>query len=197
LEPVAVQDVGVRAAARGARRERLAQVRRGALCQPDDRRVDGEVEPVVVALDAGLRARRVQALADPRAMAARGLLEAAPHVVGLRLELLEAQAPRLAAQADAVRHDVDRQAALDHAEVGRRLGVDPPEPHRGDRLAGDLDRADPLLRTHARVGLEAVDREDHLVRGRRPHDELAGAVHVEDEPGPGPEAPGVEVLGAE
>src|SRR3989442_9599587 len=165
--------------------------------QATDRGVVAEVEPLVAAGHPRLDASRVPAPLDGDLVAGRRVVEAALHVLGLRVELGEVPAPRLAPYRDPVGHDVGRQPALDHPEVRRRLVVDAAEPHPRDGLGRHLDGADALLGADAGVGLEAVHHEAHVIGGRRARDQLVDAVAVEDEPAPGGQACDVEVLGAE
>ena len=58
-------------------------------------------------------------------------------------------------------HDVDRAAAGDRADVDRRLLVQAPERHRGDRAGGGEDRAAPVLGADARVRGGAAEARLH------------------------------------
>ena len=197
FEAAAGEDVGVTPAAGGPRADLAPKVRRRLHHQPDDRRVVAELERLVATVDARLDPSRMLASFDGHAVAGGRLVEAAAHVLALGVELGEVAAPRLALHHHAVRHDVGREPSLDHAEVGRGLLVEAAQAHGRDGLAGDLDRADALLRADAGVGLEAVDDEAHVIGRRRARDQLVHAVAVEHQPAPRRQACDVEVLGAE
>src|SRR5205814_3219838 len=63
--------------------------------------------------------------------------------------------------------------AVDDADVGSGLGVEPTEAHRGDRFGGRGDRARPGLGPDPGVGRAAAKvGQDSVVRGRG-HDDLA------------------------
>src|SRR5439155_1766718 len=123
--------------------------------------------------------------------------EAGTHVLGLRRQAREGVAPRLAAHADLVGHDVAGTATRDHADVGGGLGVQAAEPHRGDGLGRDADRAYALLGRHAGMGGTAADHDLDQVRARRAREGEAHGVAVEHEAATGADPAEVEVAGAE
>ena len=104
---------------------------------------------------------------------------------------------RLAVQHAAVGDDVAGNAAVDDADVGGGLVVEPSEPHVGDRAAGGGDRGAALLRRHPRVRGLADEGDLHDHRVRRAEDHLADRPGlVVDVPDAGGEARAVERLGA-
>ena len=64
------------------------------------------------------------------------------------------------------RHDVARHPALDQADVGGGLGIDPAERHRRDRPGRRQDGAAPLLRRDPGVGRPAAEREPEASAAR-------------------------------
>src|SRR5437773_9718702 len=130
-------------------------------------------------------------------MTPRRALEARDHMLRLRAKLRVAPAARLALHRDLVGNDVAGEPSLDRPEVCRRLLVDTPEPHRGDRLAGDADRADALLGTESGMRFETVHGEGHAIRRRPLHHQLVDAVAIEHEAAARTQPADVEMLGAE
>jgi hypothetical protein len=95
-------------------------------------------------------------------------------------------------------HDVGpARPAADGADVGRRLVVDAPQPHGGDRLGRSEDRAAADFGTQAGVSGGAVERGAQAVEGRRANDDLPDRRGmVEDEAERRAQDRGVERLGA-
>ena len=86
------------------------------------------------------------------------------HLLG---ELALVVRARLADEAAEVGNDVRGAAALDRADVRRRLLVDAAEPHLRDRARCGGDRRAPVLREHAGVRGAAVEDDlEHDRRGR-------------------------------
>ncbi len=110
------------------------------------------------------------------------IFETFDHMFDLRGQLEGIVRARFATHHDLVGHDVARAAALDGAEVGSRLVVDPSQAHRGDRFGGYLDRREAALGRHSGVRLEAADGETQAVRTGAAHKQVAGRVAVEDQP---------------
>src|SRR3954462_14918197 len=89
-------------------------------------------------------------------------------------------ASRLTPQLKPLRQNVGRIAALDHANIRSRLGVDPPQRHRGQRLRGHHDRIDAPLWRHASVrGTADHSRTNAILRWRGDRDSTEVAARVE------------------
>jgi len=189
LEATAVEDVGVAAAAHARGGDGAAGAGGGGDDQPHDDGVLGDGHGLVGRLDLDLDARA--------GVAGGGLRETGAHVVGLGGEPHEVVAAGLAAYAHLVGDDVGRAAALDAADVRGRLRVDAPEPHAGDRLGGDLDRAHAALGRHAGVRRLAAYHDLEVVGARGAREGEADGVAVEDEAAPGAHPGEVQVLRAE
>ena len=95
---------------------------------------------------------------------------------------LGVEAARLGVDAAVAGDDVARGAALDQADVGRRLLVEPPQLHPRDRRRGGRDRAAAVLGPDPGVGLDPGEVGEDLLLGRRRDDHLADRPGVvEDE----------------
>ena len=126
------------------------------------------------------RVRALDLELDARAVSFRRILERRRHRRGLSGQLLVVAAARLALDEHLVGHDVGRHAALDHADVGRGLRIDAAQRHRGDRLAGDADGVDALLRLRARVRGLAVHLDlQGVLAGRAGDDDADGPARVQ------------------
>ena len=96
----------------------------------------------------------------------RGVVEVVDHLGDDGLDRLGRERARLAAQRAALGDDVRaRHAALDRADVRRRLGVQAPQAHRRDGAGGGDDRAAPVLGPDARRGRRG--RGTDAAAGRR------------------------------
>ena len=156
--------------------------RRGALHQRDDAGVVRHVQAIVLMVDVDLHPRLVLAPAHAHRPPRGDVQEAAAHGFRLRLELRRAEAARLAADDDAIGHDIGREAALDHPEIRGGLRVEAAEAHRRYRFRRHLDGREPLLGADPRVGGEPVDGEREPIGPGGSRDELGHAVHVQHEP---------------
>src|SRR5215212_1015789 len=90
-----------------------------------------------------------------------------------RLDLRLVERAHLRLDHAALRHDVDPRPAGDRADVRRRLLVEAPERHRGDRARGGDDRAAAGLRTDPGVRGDAAQLGDDAVVVRRGEHDLA------------------------
>ncbi len=110
---------------------------------------------------------------------------------------LGVEAARLGDDPAVAGDDVARGAALDQADVGRRLLVEPAQLHARDRRRGGGDRAAAVLGPDPGVGLDPGEVGADLLLGRRGDDHLADrAGVVEDEAALGAQQARVEGLGA-
>src|SRR6266571_793906 len=88
-------------------------------------------------------------------------------MLGLPVQFFLVVTSRFAFQDDGVRHDVDRYAALDNADVRGGLVVDSTELHLRDALGRHFDGADSFFRANSRVSFEALNVKLHTVGGKR------------------------------
>src|ERR1041385_5886569 len=114
------------------------------------------IHAIVITLDFRINPSRVSLAVDFERMARRGFFETMLHVFGLTVELFRAVASSLAAQHYLVGHDIDRHAALDHANIRSGLMIDASQAHVRNPIGGDSDRVDASLRTYAGMRFEPV-----------------------------------------
>ena len=85
---------------------------------------------------------------------ARGLFQTALHMLGLAREFFRIVAARFAAQDYLIRHDVDRHASFDNADISSGFMIDAAKAHLRDSPCGYLNRIDASFRTDAGMRLE-------------------------------------------
>jgi hypothetical protein len=95
------------------------------------------------------------------------VVEVVHHLGHERLHSRLVEAAHLADDAAVLGYDIERSSAGDRSHVGGRLGVDPAEPHRGDRASGGSDRAAPIFGSDASVRRASLELGDQAVVGRR------------------------------
>ena len=87
-----------------------------------------------------------------------------------------------------VGHDVRRPARIHRADVGRRIGIEPPQLHLRNRFGEHFDRRHALLRSHARVRRHAFDGRSacgsRSARGRRRSPALRCRARTRTSPSP-------------
>ena len=149
--------------------------------QLDDGRALGHIHAVVIALYFRLDPRAIPFAVDIQDMARRCFFEALLHVLGLAVELFLAMAARFAFEDHSVRHNVDRHAALDHADVGGGLEIDAAQLHLRDAFGGDFYRVDAFLRTDAGVSFQTMNPEFHPVGCRRFGKQKSHRIAVENQ----------------
>ncbi len=108
-------------------------------------------------------------------------------MTALPFQCLFVVASRLTLKAYGVGNDVDRHSPGDQADVRRRFLINPAEPHFGDPLRGDLDRADSSFGANPGMGLKSVDVKLHPICRRRPGEEKADRVAVQHQSSARPE----------
>src|SRR6266571_5530948 len=118
-------------------------------------------------------------------------------MLGLPVQFFLVVTSRFAFQDDGVRHDVDRYAALDNADVRGGLVVDSTELHLRDALGRHFDGADSFFRANSRVSFEALNVKLHTVGGRRFGKEKSDGVAIQDQSGACSQPAYVEALCAD
>ncbi|CDN43443.1 hypothetical protein BN871_CZ_00140 [Paenibacillus sp. P22] len=152
-----VEDVGVAASAG-------AEGRRGQADRTDRRcgslHDGGIIGMEIGRVDQAVLERRCRPVIDSRRF------DRLPHGGDLRLQLGAVDAAGFGLQANVVADDIRGAAALEPADIGRRLMVDSSQRHARNRLGGDLDGADAVFRIDACMRRAAVDMDEDFCLGR-------------------------------